>query len=187
MLVAVQRDLFSLGALLATPKREKMQEHPTKARIDATRIAQLEHAIDAGESELPPLTAFILPGGTPKSAALHVARTVCRRASGGSCSSLARWSCHRWSASTSIASPICCSCSHAWPRIARVRVGDVVTSGGIVVASGALDTAGARAEAAAPAHRYVVVTDDHAGHLRPPRRRVLRREPGGECAGDAAW
>ena len=80
VLVAVQRDLFSLGALLATPKREKMQEHLAKARIDAARIAQLEHAIDAGESELPPLTAFILPGGTPKSAALHVARTVCRRA-----------------------------------------------------------------------------------------------------------
>lgn len=80
VLVAVQRDLFSLGALLATPKREKMQEHLAKARIDAGRIAQLERAIDDGESELAPLTAFILPGGTPKSAALHVARTVCRRA-----------------------------------------------------------------------------------------------------------
>jgi cob(I)alamin adenosyltransferase len=80
VLVAVQRDLFSLGALLATPNRDKMQEHLAKARIDAGRIAQLERAIDDGETELAPLTAFILPGGTPKSAALHVARTVCRRA-----------------------------------------------------------------------------------------------------------
>jgi cob(I)alamin adenosyltransferase len=43
-------------------------------------VAELERAIDDGEAELEPLTAFILPGGTPKSAALHVARTVCRRA-----------------------------------------------------------------------------------------------------------
>jgi len=78
VLVAVQRDLFSLGALLATPNRDKMHEHLAKARIDDGRIAQLEHAIDEGEAELTPLTAFILPGGTPKS--LHIARTVCRRA-----------------------------------------------------------------------------------------------------------
>jgi cob(I)alamin adenosyltransferase len=76
----VQRDLFSLGALLATPDREKVQRQLEKARIDDARVAELERAIDDGESELEPLTAFILPGGTPKSAALHVARTVCRRA-----------------------------------------------------------------------------------------------------------
>ncbi len=80
VLVPVQRDLFSLGALLATPDHDKMHEHLVKARIDADRIAELEHAIDAGEAELTPLRAFILPGGTPKAAALHVARTVCRRA-----------------------------------------------------------------------------------------------------------
>jgi cob(I)alamin adenosyltransferase len=80
VLVPVQRDLFSLGALLATPEREKMQAHLEKARIDHTRIAELERAIDDGEMELEPLKAFIVPGGTPKSAALHVARTVCRRA-----------------------------------------------------------------------------------------------------------
>jgi cob(I)alamin adenosyltransferase len=57
-----------------------MQEQLAKARIDDARIAQLERAIDAGEDELEPLKAFILPGGTPKAAALHVARTVCRRA-----------------------------------------------------------------------------------------------------------
>jgi cob(I)alamin adenosyltransferase len=80
VVVAVQRDLFSIGALLATPDREKMQQHLTKARISDDRIAELEHAIDACDRELEPLKAFILPGGTQKAAALHVARTVCRRA-----------------------------------------------------------------------------------------------------------
>jgi cob(I)alamin adenosyltransferase len=80
VLVPIQRDLFSLGALLATPDRDKMRAQLDKARIDEERIAQLERAIDAGEAELEPLKAFILPGGTPKAAALHVARTVCRRA-----------------------------------------------------------------------------------------------------------
>ena len=80
ILAPVQRDLFGLGAILATPDREKMHEQLAKARIDDERIAQLERAIDAGEEELEPLKAFILPGGTPKAAALHVARTVCRRA-----------------------------------------------------------------------------------------------------------
>ncbi|MDB4878886.1 MAG: hypothetical protein JWL60_332 [Gemmatimonadetes bacterium] len=80
LLVPIQRDLFALGALLATPDTRKMAEHLVKARIDEERIAELEHAIDDGESELEPLHAFIIPGGTPKAAALHVARTVCRRA-----------------------------------------------------------------------------------------------------------
>jgi cob(I)alamin adenosyltransferase len=57
-----------------------MSEQLAKARIDEERIEQLERAIDAGDAELEPLTAFIVPGGTPKAAALHVARTVCRRA-----------------------------------------------------------------------------------------------------------
>ena len=80
VLVPLQRDLFAIGALLATPDREKMAQHLQKARIDEHRIAQLEQAIDDAESELETLRAFVLPGGTPKSAALHVARTVCRRA-----------------------------------------------------------------------------------------------------------
>ena len=80
VLVPVQRDLFSIGALLATPDPEKMKQQLAKARIDDDRIAQLERAIDDGEHELEPLKSFILPGGTPKAAALHVARTVCRRA-----------------------------------------------------------------------------------------------------------
>ncbi len=80
VLAPVQRDLFSLGALLATPDLEKMKEQLEKARISDARIAQMERDIDDGEAELEPLKSFILPGGTPKAAALHVARTVCRRA-----------------------------------------------------------------------------------------------------------
>jgi cob(I)alamin adenosyltransferase len=80
VLVPVQRDLFAIGALLATPDREKMAQHLQKARIDEQRIAELEQAIDDADAELEPLRAFVLPGGSPKAAALHVARTVCRRA-----------------------------------------------------------------------------------------------------------
>jgi cob(I)alamin adenosyltransferase len=80
VLVPIQRDLFAIGALLATPDRDKMALHLQKARIDASRIEELERAIDDGESELEPLRSFILPGGSAKAAALHVARTVCRRA-----------------------------------------------------------------------------------------------------------
>jgi cob(I)alamin adenosyltransferase len=80
VIVPVQRDLFSLGALLATPVPEKVTQQLQKARIDDGRIAELERAIDDGERELEPLTSFIMPGGTPKAAMLHQARTVCRRA-----------------------------------------------------------------------------------------------------------
>lgn len=80
VLAPVQRDLFAIGALLATPHPEDYKKQLEKARLTDKRIAQLEQAIDDGESELAPLKAFIMPGGTPKAAALHVARTVCRRA-----------------------------------------------------------------------------------------------------------
>src|SRR5215210_3272028 len=68
VLVPMQRDLFSIGALLATPDREKMQGHLTKANIDDNRIRALEHSIDACEKELEPLRAFIIPGGSRKGA-----------------------------------------------------------------------------------------------------------------------
>jgi cob(I)alamin adenosyltransferase len=80
LLVAVQRDLFSLGALLATPDPEKVREYLEKASIGDSRIESLEAAIDDGEAELEPLRAFIIPGGTVKAATLHLARTICRRA-----------------------------------------------------------------------------------------------------------
>ena len=80
VIVPLQRDLFAIGALLATPDPEKMRQQLDKARIDDERIAELERAIDGCDRELEPLRSFILPGGTPKAAALHVARTICRRA-----------------------------------------------------------------------------------------------------------
>ena len=80
VLVPIQRDLFAIGALLATPDLDKMRQHLEKARVDASRIAQLEQAIDDADRELEPLRSFIIPGGSPKAASLHLARTVCRRA-----------------------------------------------------------------------------------------------------------
>jgi len=80
IILPIQRDLFAIGALLATPNLEKMRQHLEKAQIDDARIAELERAIDDGDAELEPLRAFIIPGGAPKAAALHIARTVCRRA-----------------------------------------------------------------------------------------------------------
>ena len=60
VLVPLQRDLFSIGALLATPDPERMKEQLAKARIDETRIAELERAIDACDEELEPLRSFII-------------------------------------------------------------------------------------------------------------------------------
>lgn len=83
LLLAIQRDLFALGARLASPKPEKVATALAKAPVPADRVADLEAAIDRLDRGLAPLTTFILPGGTPKAAALHVARTVCRRAERG--------------------------------------------------------------------------------------------------------
>jgi cob(I)alamin adenosyltransferase len=79
MLEQIQRDLFALGARLADPAR-KIAERVTKAAITADDVTRLEGWIDLLELELPPLRRFILAGGTPAGASLHVARTVCRRA-----------------------------------------------------------------------------------------------------------
>jgi cob(I)alamin adenosyltransferase len=70
----VQFDLFEVGAHLASPGTSRFPG------VDAARIEELEHAIDAMERELAPLTTFILPGGSSSAAQLHVGRTVCRRA-----------------------------------------------------------------------------------------------------------
>jgi len=78
-LAAVQRDLFALGAQLADPG-DKLAPRVTKAVIDDEQVVRLEHLIDHLDAEVPPLRRFILAGGTPAGAALHVARTVCRRA-----------------------------------------------------------------------------------------------------------
>ena len=70
----VQSDLFAIGARLAAPGSDRFPG------ADPARLAALEGAIDAMESELPPLRNFILPGGCAAAAHLHVARSVCRRA-----------------------------------------------------------------------------------------------------------
>jgi cob(I)alamin adenosyltransferase len=78
-LVPLQRDLFALGAQLADPA-DKIAARVTKATLSDADTARLERLIDRLEAELPPLRRFILAGGAPAGAALHVARTVCRRA-----------------------------------------------------------------------------------------------------------
>lgn len=80
LLEQIQRDLFAIGGHLATPDPEKVRAALAKAELGEERVGAMEAAIDAADTELPPLRAFVLPGGTPGAAALHVARTVCRRA-----------------------------------------------------------------------------------------------------------
>jgi len=75
----LQRDLFAVGARLADP-RHKIATRVEKASIGDDDVHRLEQWIDALEATLPPLRHFILAGGAPAGAALHVARTVCRRA-----------------------------------------------------------------------------------------------------------
>jgi cob(I)alamin adenosyltransferase len=77
---SIQRDLFAIGGHLATPDPQKVAAALEKASLSAARIEEFERAIDAADAELPPLRAFVLPAGSPKAAALHLARTVCRRA-----------------------------------------------------------------------------------------------------------
>jgi cob(I)alamin adenosyltransferase len=74
-LQAIQRDLFGIGAELATPDSRKV-----KTPVTAEQVQVLEQLIDKYDAGLPPLKNFILPGGTPKAAAFHLARTTCRRA-----------------------------------------------------------------------------------------------------------
>lgn len=77
-LVVIQEDLFALGAHLATPMDARSRDHIPP--LPAGRPAEFEQWIDAVEEELEPLQSFILPGGSGPGAALHLARTVCRRA-----------------------------------------------------------------------------------------------------------
>ena len=80
LLEGIQRDLFAIGGRLATPEPRKVAKAMAKAVLPPERAESFERAMDQAEGELPPLRAFVLPGGTPKAAALHLARTVCRRA-----------------------------------------------------------------------------------------------------------
>jgi cob(I)alamin adenosyltransferase len=79
MLARIQNELFDLGADLSTPERGRaLGWEPL--RIVASQVARLEADIDAVNVALEPLNSFVLPGGSPAAAALHLARTVCRRA-----------------------------------------------------------------------------------------------------------
>lgn len=90
MLDRIQHDLFDLGADLCTPHKEAERKEPKLTgaggrkrealRIVPAQVERLEKEIDAMNAELDPLSSFILPGGTPGAAHLHLARTVMRRA-----------------------------------------------------------------------------------------------------------
>jgi len=79
-LVIIQHALFDLGAAIATPRSRAKQDKINKTRFDDEEITLLEHWIDEIDSKLPKLTNFILPGGHPCGAMLHLARSLCRRA-----------------------------------------------------------------------------------------------------------
>jgi cob(I)alamin adenosyltransferase len=78
MLLCIQNDLFDLGADLCVPSGAKSETEPL--RIVQSQVDRLEREIDALNAELAPLRSFVLPGGSPAAAALHLARTVTRRA-----------------------------------------------------------------------------------------------------------
>jgi cob(I)alamin adenosyltransferase len=75
----IQNDLFDLGADIATPG-ESFEPSPMELRIIASQVEWLEAAIDAANAQLPPLTSFILPGGSLSAVQMHMARAISRRA-----------------------------------------------------------------------------------------------------------
>lgn len=78
-IVTIQGELFAVGARLADPS-SRISGRVTKAAVTMAAVERMEVTIDRLEEELPPLRRFILPGGSPPGAMLHLARTVCRRA-----------------------------------------------------------------------------------------------------------
>jgi cob(I)alamin adenosyltransferase len=79
MIVTIQRDLFALGARLADPSH-KIAPRVSKVVVSEESVTKLERWIDGLQEHMPPLRHFVLAGGSPGGAALHLARTVCRRA-----------------------------------------------------------------------------------------------------------
>ncbi|MCA9118095.1 MAG: cob(I)yrinic acid a,c-diamide adenosyltransferase, partial [Planctomycetaceae bacterium] len=75
----IQHDLFDVGADLCVPQTAGEQPG-ARLRVDAVAVTRLEQWIDEATAELAPLESFILPGGSPQAAGLHMARTICRRA-----------------------------------------------------------------------------------------------------------
>jgi cob(I)alamin adenosyltransferase len=82
MLGRIQNDLFDLGADMTMPERGPKPARE-RLRVSEAQVKRLEDEIDAMNAELAPLRSFVLPGGSAAAAALHVARTVCRRAERG--------------------------------------------------------------------------------------------------------
>jgi cob(I)alamin adenosyltransferase len=81
ILARIQNDLFDLGADLCVPETSTgTGQGRERLRVSDAQVERLETEIDRMTAELAPLRSFVLPGGTPAAAALHVARTVCRRA-----------------------------------------------------------------------------------------------------------
>jgi len=79
MLLRIQNDLFDLGADLCVPDRGAKLEYEPLRMTDG-QVTRLEQEIDEMNKELKPLRSFVLPGGSPAAAALHMARTISRRA-----------------------------------------------------------------------------------------------------------
>jgi cob(I)alamin adenosyltransferase len=79
MLARIQNDLFDVGADLCVPNSSKPLPY-TPLRLQNAQVERLEREIDMMNAEMAPLTSFVLPGGSKAGAALHVARTICRRA-----------------------------------------------------------------------------------------------------------
>jgi cob(I)alamin adenosyltransferase len=79
MLDRIQRDLFAIGSHLADPTH-RLDDRQSKTQVTGADVVRLEGWIDELDAQLPPLTRFVLAGGAPAGARLHVARTVCRRA-----------------------------------------------------------------------------------------------------------
>jgi cob(I)alamin adenosyltransferase len=79
MLESIQRDLFAVGGTLADPVH-RIAERVQKMSVGEAEVLRLEQWIDELDASLPPLRRFLLPGGSAAGAALHLARTICRRA-----------------------------------------------------------------------------------------------------------
>jgi cob(I)alamin adenosyltransferase len=80
MLARIQNDLFDLGADLCAPEEAGAEPKRERLRVSEAQVRRLEEEIDRMNAKLAPLRSFVLPGGSSAAAALHVARTVCRRA-----------------------------------------------------------------------------------------------------------
>lgn len=80
LLLEIQKDLFVLGADLATPVKQAVRGNDDVPRVSDIRISEFEKIMDDLSSELEPMTSFILPGGSTCAAQLHLCRSICRRA-----------------------------------------------------------------------------------------------------------